>query len=264
MLGLRRTVDFVHQSEIREVYREGDAVRVDLLDEARRGYFCFWAEDAESAAEIVRRLPTNSTVEIEWVGRKAWEDPPQRLAQPVLWAAAFIVLVAVLIGLGEIFIPGASQNSRTLVAPPPASMPMHVTSPVPVVADLGALSDLDKFTRRFDALALQFSVAFDSLQTGALSQADFAYGLEHWLIPQWSVLSAELATPPTQPTPRRAEADAQLQHVIASWTQALTLYAHGLRAHDYHEVLRAFDDIRDAEGYERESHVLLSKLEAAR
>jgi len=262
MLGLRRTVDFVHQSEIREVYREGDAIRVDLLDEARRSYFCFWAEDAGSAAEIVGRLPTNSTVEIEWVGRKAWEDPPPRLPQPVLWTAASIVLIAVLIWLGETFIPPAPPKSRTSSAPPP--MPMHVPGALPAVADFGALADLDKFTRRFDALVLEISVASDSLQAGALNQAEFAHSLEQSLIPQWNTLSAELAAPPTAVTPLRADADALLQHVIDSWTRALSLYVQGLRNHDHREVLRAFDYIRDAEGYERESHALLSQLEANR
>jgi hypothetical protein len=267
-LGLRRTLDFVHQSEIREVYREGNAIRVDLLDEERPGYFCLWAEDAESAAEIVRRLPTSSTVEIEGVDRAVWEEPPQRLSRSVLWAAACLVLIGGSIWAGKTLFPPVRapqtipHQGATLSGPLP--MPIHTTSAVAVVPDVGTLSDLEKFTARFDALASQFSVAFDALQTGELSQAEFADGLEHWLIPQWRTVSTELAAPAAGASVLRTNTDVMLKQVSDSWSQALTLYAQGLRDHDYREVLRGFDFIRDAEEYENESHGLLAQLEAHR
>lgn len=267
-LGLRRALDFVHQSEIREVYREGNAIRVDLLDDERPGYFCFWAEDAESAAEIVRRLPTTSTVEIEGASRAVWEEPPQRFSRSVLWAAACIVLIGGSIWAGKTFFPLA-RTPQTIphsgaTLPGPLPMPIHTTSAPAVVADVGTLSDLEKFTARFDALALQFSVASDALQTGELSQAEFANGLEHWLIPQWQVLSTELASPAAEAGVLRTNTDMLLKQVSDSWSQALTLYVQGLRDHDYREVLRGYDFIRDAEEYENESHGLLAQLEAHR
>jgi hypothetical protein len=264
-LGLRRTLDFVHQSEIREVYREGNAIRVDLLDEERRGYFCFWAEDAESAAEIVRRLPTSSTVELEGVGRAVWEEPPPGLPRWVLWVATAVVVIGGLVWAEKTFFP-LSGRPQTVArsASPPLPMAIHTPAAYPVVADLGTLSDLEKFTPRFDALALQFSVAFQALQAGELSQAEFADGLERWLIPQWKAQSAELAAQPAEVSALRTDTDTQLKNVSDSWIQALTLYVHGLRDHDYHEVLRGFDFIRDAEGYENASHALLARLEAKR
>jgi hypothetical protein len=149
----------------------------------------------------------------------------------------------------------------------PIPAPLHTTSTpaLPVVADLGTLADLERFTRRFDALTLQFSVAFDSLMSGELSQAEFANGLEHMQIPQWTVLSVELATPPQQNNSvLRTNTDAQLQQVSTSWIQALSLYAQGLRDHDHREVLQAFDIMRDAERYNFESEALLQRLEAHR
>jgi hypothetical protein len=269
MLGLRRTVGFVHQSEIRGVYREGNAVRIDLLDERRRSYFYFWAEDAESAGEIVQRLPTTSTVELEGEGQSVWEDPPRRLPRPVLWAAAGVVLIAGLIWAGGRLLapapkPETASSQHARAAQPVPMLISATRARTVVVADLGTRSDLEKFTRRFDALALQFSVASDALQSGELNQTDFADGLERWLAPQWKVLSGELSLPPVDKSALRTSTDAQLQHVIDSWTQALALYEHGLRYHDYREVLRAFDAIRDAEDYERQSRALLLEFEEDR
>src|ERR1700758_4106558 len=65
LLGLRRVEHFIHRSEILEVYREGDTIRIDLQGEARRSFVRFWAEDAARAAEIVRLLPTTRTIELE-------------------------------------------------------------------------------------------------------------------------------------------------------------------------------------------------------
>ena len=102
VLGLRRTVDFVHQSEIGGVYREGDAVRIDLLDETRPGYFCFWAEDAASASDIVARLPTNSTVELEGAARSAREEPAPPICPTaiVLWGVACALVIVGLMWAG--------------------------------------------------------------------------------------------------------------------------------------------------------------------
>jgi hypothetical protein len=259
VLGLRRTIEFVHQSEIGGVYREDNAVRIDLLGETNPAYFCFWAEDAGAASEIVARIPTNSTVEIEGAARSGQEEPGLQLARPALvWAAACVVMIAGLIWAGQGFAPQrhAPASSRVSTAPQltAMSMPIRATPAQPETADPGTLADLERFPARFDALALQFSVAADALQNGKLSQEDFADGLEQWLMPQWKSLAAQLATPSGEVSLLRANTDAQLQHVIDSWNQALALYVRGLRDHDYREVLRAFDSIRDAEEYERSAH----------
>lgn len=256
VLGLRRTIGFVHQSEIGGVYREDNAVRIDLLGETSPAYICFWAEDAGAASEIVARLPTHSTVEIEGAARNGQEEPGLRLARPALvWAAACVVMIAGLIWAGQGFAPKlhAPASSRVSTAPQltSMSMPIRATPAQPETADVGTMADLERFPARFDALTLQFSVASDALQSGKLSQEDFADGLEQWLMPQWKALAAQLASPSGEVSTLRANADAQLQHVIDSWTQALTLYVQGLRDHDYREVLRAYDSIRDAEEYRR-------------
>lgn len=266
VLGLRRTVDFVHQSEIGGVYREGNAVRIDLLDETRPGYFCFWAEDAGSASDIVARLPTNSTVELEGAARSAREKPEPRLSRPpVLWGVALAVVIVGLMWAGSHLlhsIPPTPVSSRVSTAPQLGPMLSHV-APAPVepeIADPAAIADIENFSSRFNALAQQFAVAADALQRGKLSQLEFSDGLQQWLMPQWKMLSEQLA-PPGQPVSlSRANADAQLQLVVDSWRQALTLYVYGLRDQDPQAVLQAFKTIGDAEKNQDQAYGMLHKF----
>jgi hypothetical protein len=63
-----RTADerFVPASEICEVFRDGDAVRVDLRADSRSAaFFQFWTGNPAIAGTIVRLLPTTRTIEYE-------------------------------------------------------------------------------------------------------------------------------------------------------------------------------------------------------
>jgi hypothetical protein len=52
--------------QIREVYREGEALRIEFSDGRRStGVLPLWAQDRGSAARIVELLPTTNTVELE-------------------------------------------------------------------------------------------------------------------------------------------------------------------------------------------------------
>src|SRR6266853_953253 len=62
LLGLRQTQRFIPPAEIRDVYREANAVQVHLRG-PRNPYFRLWAEDSASAAQIVALLPTRHTIE---------------------------------------------------------------------------------------------------------------------------------------------------------------------------------------------------------
>ena len=56
----------ISAEDIREVYREGEALRIEFAsDTAARATIPFWARDRETAAQIVNLLPTSRTVEIE-------------------------------------------------------------------------------------------------------------------------------------------------------------------------------------------------------
>ena len=56
----------ISNENLRAVYREGEALRVEYdTAESKRIVLPFWAGDSGTAAQIVRLLPTNQTVEIE-------------------------------------------------------------------------------------------------------------------------------------------------------------------------------------------------------
>jgi hypothetical protein len=263
VLGLRRTEHFIHSSEIREVYREGDTIRIDLQGESRRCFVRLWAENAASAAELVRFLPTSRTIELEGTA-----GAPERITRasrrPLSWVAPVVILAGVLAWLGMFFFAPKHESPRSRPAEPvgvqwvPA---VNHPATIPYALSLEARGDLHKFTPRFQALEQQFAVAFDAVQRGNISQQEFRQGLEKWLLPQWETLAFELPTTPGT-NPVRADADGRINAVIAAWRQVLATYAQGLRDNDYHEVLKAFDYLRDAEAQEREALALLDRLEA--
>jgi hypothetical protein len=53
-------------ADLKEVFREGEALRVEFAtDKSARASLLFWANDRDTAAQIVRLLPTTRTVELE-------------------------------------------------------------------------------------------------------------------------------------------------------------------------------------------------------
>ena len=257
LLGLYRTVHFILPTEIREVYREGDSIRIDLQTGTRHIYFRFWAESAGAAAEIVRRLPTSRTIELEG---PAWNSggSSSDAYRSALWLALAVALVGSLAWFGvQRFLShhgpasldgsGRAQGSTTIV-------PGDVSSSGSNVETLAARGELRKFTQRFDSLSLQFSTAFTALQRGSLSQEEFIDGVERWLLPQWEALGAEPG----------AATNFEIRAVIDNWHRALMAYAHGLRAHDPSEVFSAFNYIRVAETHQARARELLDELDAGR
>lgn len=257
LLGLYRTVLFILPTEIREVYREGDSIRIDLQAGTRHPFFRFWAESAGAAAEIVRRLPTSRTIELEG---PAWNSGGS--SSDAYWSAMWLALAVALIGalawLGvERFL---SHHGPT---PLEASSPAQGAATIVPGDTAGARSDVDtltaraelgKFTQRFDSLSLQFSTAFTALQRGGLSQEDFIDGVEKWLLPQWEALGAEPG----------AATNSEIRAVIDNWHRALMAYAHGLRAHDPSEVVTAFNYMRVAEAHQARAHELFDELDSQR
>lgn len=255
LLGLYRTVLFILPTEIREVYREGDSIRIDLQAGTRHDFFCFWAENASTAAEIVRRLPTSRTIELEG---PAWNDGGS--SSDAYWSAMWLALAVALVGslawLGvERFLShhgptpldasGRLQGSATIVPGDVAGSDRGT---------LAARAELGKFTQRFDSLSLQFSTAFTALQRGSLSQEEFIDGVEKWLLPQWEALGAEPG----------AAANSEIRVVIDNWHRALMAYAHGLRAHDPSEVVSAFNYMRVAEAHQAKARARLDELDGQR
>jgi len=257
LLGSYRTVLFILPTEIREVYREGDSIRIDLQAGTRHDFFRFWADNAGMAAEIVRRLPTSRTIELEG---PAWHSAGS--SSDAYRSAMRLVLAVALVGSFawwgvERFLShhGPTPLDGSGRAQAPATIvPGDVARSGSNVETLAARAELGKFTQRFDSLSLQFNTAFTALQRGSLAQEAFIDGVEKWLLPQWEALGAEPG----------AAANSEVRAVIDNWHRALMAYAHGLRAHDPSEVFSAFSYIRVAEAHQARAREHLDELDAQR
>ncbi len=257
LLGLRQTQRFIPPPEIRDVYREANAVQVHLRG-PRNPYFRLWAEDSASAAQIVALLPTRHTIEFE----TALHEPEIGTAWrvPAVWP---LVLLAVA-SLGVLaWVAGyRSLAVRTPVAaqiPPPA---VPVTTPESGAARADALlaeQDLTVVGARIETLTSEFATAFDALMDGRVGQQKFADELDEWLRPQWDDLEAKVRRANAAPSSLRKRADDELIGAINNWQLALQAYADDLR--NQRQAVRPFEYLRRAELHQGRAQQMQRDLE---
>jgi hypothetical protein len=91
----RRRAHRISAENIKEVYREGEALRVDFStgDQARAS-LPFWVRDPDTAARIVQLLPTTRTVEMEQSPGELRERAMPRRAPQMIWTAALMAVIA--------------------------------------------------------------------------------------------------------------------------------------------------------------------------
>lgn len=262
LLGLRQTQRFIGPAEIRDVYREANAVQVHLRG-SRDPYFRLWAENSASAAQIVALLPTRRTVEFESDLRQpeiviAWRLP----------AVGFVALLVVSFLMALAWFAG--HRGLAVRAPDAASLaqshpPIAIPKPGPVATQgddaLYADQDLIKFGARSEALSAEFATAFQALMDGSVSQERFANELDQWLRPQWDELEAGVRRTNAAPGSLRDRADHELIGTINNWQLALYAYADDLR--NRRQVVRSFDYIRRAEWHYQRVEQMQSELERA-
>ena len=276
---LRKQRRFIPSSEIHNVYRERDAIRVELSrDGLQPRFFQFWTGDLKAAATIVALLPTSSTVEFEEAGEpeERFCPPAQgnsRWAYPLMAAIALttLLVLALLMTLGFVQNPWKTPRS-TLAA---AAVPGKSTAAIISVADaprglseseqLYARMQFDRFDSRLQGLSTQFGLAFTSLQVGKLTANDFASGLERWQIPQWQTLQTEIEADAQRADlpPQNLARQAMLLALVASashWRSSLAIYSSGLRAHDSRIVISAFAEMKRAEQAEQLARGRLADL----
>jgi hypothetical protein len=264
-----RTADerFVPASEICDVYREGDSVRVDLRSASpRSAFFQFWTGDAATAGTIVRLLPTTRTIECEgsstvlFPARKSQSLYKRRVsARTLRWSAACVGLIgaAVLVLTSDSFWHRFRTDTEQ---PKPATVAVR-TVPTPSVQPQGAVAtevavaqaDLARFDPRIDGLRAQYRMAFTALQYGNLSQQNFVNGLNQWLIPQWQALHTELNSSPPAAGSLDSVVRSHLLGVADDWIDALTQYALGLQQQSYVTVLGAFERMAAANQSQQEA-----------
>lgn len=260
LLGPRQTKRFIPAAEIRDVYREANAVQVYLRG-ARNPYFRLWAQDAATAAQIVALLPTRHTIEFESALSEPQIENPAR--RPGAWSTA--LLVAAAIGV-FIWLAGKRTNlPKALPTPVPVARPMPQPAPVPPSAvatradRLLAEQELDQILPSIEALRTEFDVAFDALMSGRMSQEKFADELDQWLIPKWDVLEVTLRLASATPGSLHERADDDLMGVINNWQLGLRAYSEDLRSE--RQAVRTFDYLGRAHGLERRAETMRKELE---
>ncbi|HXR88777.1 MAG TPA: hypothetical protein VN750_00690 [Steroidobacteraceae bacterium] len=265
----RRERRFFTSAEIRNVYREGGAVHVELTDTAAGPQgFQFWPPDLKTAATIVALLPTANTVEIDAPAPSEPATPARHRSVWIFGAAA--TLIAALVGVGIVFL---HQSERTLqaagavtVLPVAAAAPGAVDEAAKLAAapDPEIFSGLQEFERiepQIEGLKTQFSTALTALQLGALSQVEFSDGLETWLIPQWRTLSNEVGESTPAQSSARYDLHEDLVNATLTWESALESYANGLRDRDTERNLAAFGQLRHAADLEQDARRAYATLE---
>jgi hypothetical protein len=245
---------YVLGSQIRDVYRQSDGVRIEFRENSRYAVLHFWAEDAAAAARIVRLLPTARTVEF---------DDGTEPSRPAAGPSRSLIAILVTIGLALVGSAAwwASEQIRERASPPvpvpAARAPSRRAAEVSTSSVRPSLSEAERaqleanwagFEERSEALRTQYRVAFDALLDGSLSRDDFTNGLTHWLTPQWTSEQRRLRrmTFPASSEDLREE----LLRSAENWEAALATYARGLNEEDVRRVQLAFTYMRSAEDAE--------------
>ena len=274
-----RTADerFIPASEICEVFRDGDAVRVDLRGNSKNAdFFQFWTGNPAIAGTIVRLLPTTRTIEYEVTSadEAPTPRPPLTLGRrrrvwrrysKVSFAFGMTIVAALLVT--DIVM----WRTHKVVSGPPVNVTLparpSVTAPTaPVLTATpreisSALADIQRFDDRMDGLRAQYRSASLALQWGQLSRDDFIDGLNKWLIPQWRTLDRELAD--SRPAGDRlpSKVHAHLSTAALFWERGLQDYAEGLKANSSDAVMAAFDLLSNGNESRRDAWRLLESAE---
>jgi hypothetical protein len=267
-LGFRTPNErFVPASDICEVFRDGDAVRVDLRGNSKTAeFFQFWTGNPAIAGTIVRLLPTTRTIEYEVTPADpaVTPRPPLTLQRrrrvwrrfsKAAFALGFSVLAALLVTDIMMW-----QTHKVVSVP---AMPEPTAAVLTATAEeiSGALADIRRFDDRMDGLRTQYRTASLALQGGQLSREEFIDGLNRWLIPQWRALYSELAASRPAGETLVARVHARLANAALFWERGLQDYAEGLTTNSRDAAMAAFDLMSNGNESRRDAWRLLDRTE---
>lgn len=270
----RRERRFFPSADIRSVYREGGAIRVDLPDgPTGKQSFLFWPTDLRAAATIVALLPTVNTVEIDSPTGSEDPPPPRRISASVWVLTIAGTAIAALIAASVAFLrqgeASLQSTTSTGTASPPAA-PARITAaaspkaysasdPEVILAD----AEFGSMVPRIDGLKTQFATAFTALQMGVVSRDSFTEGLDGWLIPQWRMLGAQLANTAPPRTSVRYGPHENLAAAVAVWEDGLRDYAQGLRDGDNARNIATLNRLKRADDFEQQARHWLASVETS-
>jgi len=258
----------ISNENLRAVYREGEALRVEYdTAESKRIVLPFWAGDSGTAAQIVRLLPTNQTVEIEHSteapgARKPRADRRVLLTIGVTLAAGIAALWTTSLRttppvegadaqqvekpLPPPVAGTAPPSSAAAMAPPGAAMPVEAFDSIPEVTSSevavipisrGTLShdiavrELAAFERDAASLESDYRLAHKQLMTGEMSPDDFAERLEEYEMRWWTV-TFRIYDSKQLEDPALLELRRVMLGAARRWRNFLSEYAEGLRSRD--------------------------------
>lgn len=257
--------------QLREVYREGNSVRLEFASSSNtREVLPLWTDDREAAAEIVRLLPTTRTVEVEQAsGRRPPKFRPDPRAIGVLLAGVLVIAAGVV----------ALQRSRLASAPaatiasdvtgpveaapaiapelapveiPPAQLLIRVDDPVvPVARGTRAYgiaqAQLALFEGESAALLDEYRIYRTQLETDVLTTEAFAAKLANPLEAGWWKVTFRILEEPQFEDPALVGLRATLLAAARNWRAFLDLYAEGQLRNDQVLISRSFALLERAE-----------------
>jgi hypothetical protein len=265
-------------ADLREVYREGAALRLEFsTEESVREVLPLWVDDRDTAASIVKLLPTTQTVELE--------DAPARATPRVRWdrglLATLSVLVATLAGLAWIltrdepvtasaapaFARGATDSApatpvltNDILVVQPTAESLLGTPLRPVPAGTPASEAGRRAFTQFDAqaqdLLLHYQRARADLEAGALTHAKFAEVLAS-IEPGWWNVTFRLLETDGLADPALAELRATMLASARNWRGFLASYAEGMKADDPEAIRRSFELLDAAERLQVRARMML-------
>ena len=284
LLARKRTRRIAAEN-LKEVFREGNSLRVEFATgEKARASLQFWADDRETAAQIVRLLPTTRTVELEHSAPR-----PRRLrSQKPLFAALFTIIAIA----GTILWQRSRPPALAVVAPPtfevppvtvpllpeveatppPAAEPVHVEGAESFIVEVPmpplrmpqlpqqdvipfergtpafrvARWQIKTFESEAAALWANYREERDQLASGKLAPWLFAEHLETLELRWWNVTFRILDSRELD-APDLLDLRANLLAAARNWRGFLDGYAKGLRDGDQLAIAASFDRLAIAE-----------------
>jgi hypothetical protein len=229
--------------ELTDVYREGEALRLEFGPADQRQVLPIWAAGHGAAEQIVKLLPTSRTVELEHATGKTrtfrfdW--------RVVAWLAALVIaLAAAAVSLRQF----AGSAPLAIAAPPATAEPALPAAVEPAAERRSAESSIEQIlareglipippgtpaheVARRQQLIFESEVAVLRAQYLQLQTNPTVAALEA-MQPRWWAVALRIETSEEMSGPAfMGFREAQLA-VISSWRSALALQAAGLRMRD--------------------------------
>jgi hypothetical protein len=272
LLGGKHT-QRIPTENLRAVYREGDALRVEFQSgKDLRVVVPFWADDRDTAAKIVRLLPTSHTVEMEHSTNATSSEKPRADWRLLLSIGA---LLAVLLASVWVLYPReqvaveAAAPARPRDAVPAAAEEMHEQqavqygqSVVPIAKGTPAYEIAQRELRAFEVQAMQLEIKwrtqFRLLILGVITRDDFARRTDRFIADWWNVTFWILGNDRLA-DPALFDMRAAMLGTARLWRDFHQTYAKGLREHDDLLMTRAIDEISRALETQSRTRVLLGE-----